>query len=395
MSKIPEIAPPQLPFSRPSIDEETIISVSEVLRSGWITSGKYVLAFENAFAQLVGAPHAVAISSGTAGLDLAIAALGLEDGDEVIVPSLNWVSGPNIIELHGGKAVFCDVNAGDLQIDLTDAARRITPRTRAIMPVHFAGAACQLEALYALADANNLVVIEDAAHATGTQWRGRHIGSHRRGPYDCAVFSFHPSKNITTGEGGMITCHDAKLAQHFRLGRFHGIRKDAWKNHGRSGRDVYQVENPGRKYNLTDLQAVIGVHQLKQLGQMNEKRTRLALRYHKQLAQHPFIRPLTLPSESDSIHAWHIFVIVVNENKFGLNRDAVITALETHGIGSGLHFPPVHLQHYYADRYPRQSLPQTEFVGDKILSLPLFPEMSEQDVDRVTLLLNTLGRHQS
>ena len=263
------IKPAYLPFSRPCLDEATIAAVSDVLRSGWLTSGAHVLAFERAFCELTGAPFAVALTSGTAGLDLALAALDLRPGDEVIVPSINWVSGPNMIELNGGTAVFCEVDPRTLNIDVAHAARLVTSRTRALMPVHFAGAPCDLDAVFILARAHGLAVIEDAAHATGASYRSAPIGSHGHGPHDCAVFSFHPSKNITTGEGGMVTCHAAALADRLRLGRFHGIRKDAWKNHARSGRDRYQVEMPGRKYNLTDLQAVIGVHQIKRLRWLN------------------------------------------------------------------------------------------------------------------------------
>lgn len=381
---------PHLPFSRPSVDEATINSVVEVLRSGWLTSGKHVIAFELAFGQLVGAPHAIAVSSGTAGLDMAIATLDLKPGDEVIVPSINWVSGPNMIELHGGTAIFCEINPPTLLMDVVHAKTLITKRTRAIMPVHFAGAPCQLDAIYDLARTHALAVIEDAAHATGTRWHEQHIGSHQRGPHDCAIFSFHPSKNITTGEGGMITCHDAELAARLKLSRFHGIRKDAWKNHSRSGRDVYQVEFPGRKYNLTDLQAVIGVHQLQQLSQFNAQRTQLALRYHQQLDPNGIVRPLALPSATDTTHAWHIFVVVIAAHQPHLTRDVVVAALEAQGIGTALHFPPVHRQAYYAKNNPVGSLPISEDIGERLLSLPLFPGMTNDDVDRVAAVLNQL-----
>jgi UDP-4-amino-4-deoxy-L-arabinose-oxoglutarate aminotransferase len=383
---------PHLPFSRPSMDEATIDSVVAVLRSGWLTSGKHVLAFEQAFSELVGAPYAIAVSSGTAGLDMAIAALDLKPGDEVIVPSINWVSGPNMVELHGGVTIFCEIDPTTLLMDVGHAQKLISKRTRAIMPVHFAGAPCQLDAIYDLAHAHGLAVIEDAAHATGTRWRGQHVGSHQRGPHDCAIFSFHPSKNITTGEGGMITCHDSELASRLKLSRFHGIRKDAWKNHSRSGRDVYQVEFPGRKYNLTDLQAVIGVHQLQQLNQFNAQRTQLALRYHQQLDPDGVVQPLALPNATDTTHAWHIFVVIISVHYPHLTRDVVVAALEAQGIGTALHFPPVHRQAYYASRNPIGSLPISEDVGERLLSLPLFPGMTNNDIDRVAAALNQLKK---
>ena len=383
--------PAHLPFSRPCLDEATIAAVSDVLRSGWLTSGAHVLAFERAFCELTGAPYAVALTSGTAGLDLALAALDLRPGDEVIVPSINWVSGPNMIELNGGTAVFCEVDARTLNIDVAHAARLVTSRTRALMPVHFAGAPCDLDAVFTLAHTHGLAVIEDAAHATGARYRSAPIGSHGRGPHDCAVFSFHPSKNITTGEGGMVTCHDAALADRLRLGRFHGIRKDAWKNHARSGRDRYQVEAPGRKYNLTDLQAVIGVHQMNRLEWLNGERARLAQRYLKLLPTDGLALPLAPPTDSATAHAWHIFVVLLDLERFAIDRATVVERLEQAGIGSALHFPPVHLQDYYRARTPAGTLPVSESVGERLLSLPLFPGMADTDVDRVVTALTTIA----
>lgn len=373
----------RLPFSRPCISEAAIAAVGEVLRSGWITSGSNVLAFEKRFCELTGAPHAIAVCSGTAGLDLAFAALDLQPGDEVITPSLNWVSGPNMIELNGGTTVFCEVDPTTLNMDVAHVAKLITPKTRAIMPVHFAGAPCDMTALVALARARGVALIEDAAHATGASFQGAPIGSHGRGPHDCAVFSFHPSKNITTGEGGMITCHDTALADRLRLGRFHGIRKDAWKHHGRSGRDVYQVEAPGRKYNLTDIQAVIGLHQLDDLARMNDERTRLALRYHVRLSSVDIAVPLALPRDATTIHSWHLLVVLLQLEKLRTDRAGVVERLEALGIGTALHFPPVHQQRFYAARTAAGTLPHTELVGDRLLSLPLFPGMTNADVDRV------------
>lgn len=382
----------RLPFSRPCISETAIQAVAEVLRSGWITSGTQVLAFEKRFCELTGAPHAIALCSGTAGLDLAFAALDLRPGDEVITPSLNWVSGPNMVELNGGTTVFCEVDPTTLNIDVAHVATLITPRTRAIMPVHFAGAPSDLAALRALASTRGVALIEDAAHATGAAYQGTPIGSHGKGAHDCAVFSFHPSKNITTGEGGMITCHDAALADRLRLGRFHGIRKDAWKNHGRSGRDVYQVEAPGRKYNLTDIQAVIGLHQLDDLARMNRERTRLAEHYRTRLAGLDIAVPLALPSDAGSVHSWHLMVVLLQLERLRLDRSGVVERMEALGIGTALHFPPVHQQLYYATRAPAGSLPRTERVGDRLLSLPLFPGMTNTDVDRVVDALAAIQR---
>jgi UDP-4-amino-4-deoxy-L-arabinose-oxoglutarate aminotransferase len=378
---------PHLPFSRPSISEAAIAEVVEVLRSGWITSGAKVQAFEREFAALVGARHAIAVSSGTAGLDLVVAALDLQDGDEVILPSINWVSGPNVVELHGGRAVFCDVLGDSLQIDPAAAARLITPRTRAIMPVHFAGMPCDLARLRALASAHRLVLIEDAAHAAGASWNQEMIG----GSGALAVFSFHPTKNLTTGEGGMVCCADERFAERIRLGRFHGIRKDAWSHFGRSGRDRYQVLDPGRKYNLTDIQAAIGIHQLRELGAANAERARLAGRYRALLAGHPVAR-LLAPAPPDTVHAWHILVVLLELERLRGGRDALVAGLEARGIGTGLHFPPVHTQRYYRERYPQVHLPVSEAVGERLLTLPLFPGMGDAGVERVVAALDELAR---
>ncbi len=382
----------RLPFSRPSISEAAIQAVGDVLRSGWITSGANVLAFEKRFAELTGAPFAIALCSGTAALDLAFAALNLRPGDEVITPSLNWVSGPNMVELNGGTTVFCDIDPTTLNMDVAHAASLITAKTRAIMPVHFAGAPCDLDALRILAEAHGLALIEDAAHATGGSFKDAPIGSHGRGPHDCAIFSFHPSKNITTGEGGMVTCHDASLADRLRLSRFHGIRKDAWKNHGRSGRDVYQVEFPGRKYNLTDIQAVIGLHQLDDLARLNGERARLAARYHAGLQAIDIAVPLAVPRDPTTVHAWHLMVVLLELEALPFGRAEVVDRLEKLGIGTALNFPPVHQQQYYAGRVAAGTLPNTELVGDRLLSLPLFPGMTDADVDRVVDALAGIQR---
>ena len=372
-----------LPFSRPCISEAAALEVAEVVRSGWITSGPKVVQFEKEFAAAVAAPHAVALCSATAGLDLAVQCLDLKPGDEVIVPSINWVSGPNMIELNGGRCVFAEVESDTLQIDLKSVERLLSPRTRAIMPVHFAGAPCDLKGLRALVAGRGITIIEDAAHAMGTAYHGGIIG----GDSEIAVFSFHPTKNLTTAEGGMVTCHSADLAARLRLGRFHGIRKDAWKNHARSGKDLYQVISPGRKYNLTDIQATLGIHQLRDLGRMNAARTRLAMRYHVLMQDLRVVRPLALPRDPAAGHCWHIFVVLVRP---GLDRGLVIDRLEQQGIGSGLHFPPTHTQDYYAQKYPGLKLPVSEDMGARLLSIPLFPDLSDADQDRVVAAFRTI-----
>ncbi len=370
----------RIPFSRPSISEEAIAAVGEVLRSGWITSGPKTLEFEKAFANYLGAKHAIAVCSATAGLDMMVGVLDLKAGDEVIVPSINWVSGPNMIELHGGTTVLCDVERDTMQIDPKSVAKLISPRTRAIMPVHFAGAPADLAALRALCPkGQKIAMLEDAAHATGALLDGVPIGRDS----EMAVFSFHPSKNMTTGEGGMITTNDDAIADRLKLARFHGIRKDAWKNHARSGRDVYQVLEPGRKYNLTDIQSVIGLFQLKEVDGFNRERAKLANSYNQKFKGAKILRPLGLPKGPRDRHSWHIFVVLLELERLKGDRADVVDLLEKLGIGTALHYPAVHRQQYYATKYPNMKLPASEWASDRLLSIPLFPGMTESDVDRV------------
>jgi UDP-4-amino-4-deoxy-L-arabinose-oxoglutarate aminotransferase len=383
-----ETKPPHLPFSRPTISEAAIAEVATVLRSGWITSGPKVAEFERDFAAFTGAAHAVAVCSATGGLDLVIEALDLKPGDEVITPSINWVSAPNMVELHGGTTVFCDVVADTLQLDLKSVERLITPRTRAILPVHFAGAPCDLDGLRALVAGRDIRLIEDAAHATGAKYRGKIIG----GDSEVAVFSFHPTKNLTTAEGGMVTCRDQAFAETLRLLRFHGIRKDAWKNHARSGKDLYQVVRPGRKYNLTDTLATLGLHQLRDLERLNAERARLAASYHDRLRGLRILEPLARPTAPGTVHAWHIFIVLLRLDRLRGDRAAVVDRLEQLGIGTALHFPPVHTQDHYARKYPGVRLPVSEDVGARLLTIPLFPGMTDADLDRVVSAFQSVER---
>ncbi len=378
---------PMLPFSRPSISEAAIADVVAVLRSGWITSGAKVVEFETAFAAAVGARHAVAVSSGTAAIDVALDALELKAGDEVIVPSINWVSGPNLVELHGLRTVFADVHPETLQIDLADVERKLSGRTRAIMPVHFAGMPCDLEAIRRLSEPRGIRILEDAAHAAGAGIQGRAVGCGTGS--GIAVFSFHPTKNLTTAEGGMAVTDDDAVAARLRLGRFHGIRKDAWRHHGRSGRDRYDVVAPGRKYNLTDIQAALGIHQLRELAAHNAERARLARLYAAALGAAKLARPLA-PARPGDVHAWHIYVVLIDPRVRG-GRDAVVAGLEARGIGTGLHFPCVHTQSHYRRSHPGVHLGVSEDVGERLLSLPLFPGMADGDVARVAEALAALS----
>jgi UDP-4-amino-4-deoxy-L-arabinose-oxoglutarate aminotransferase len=371
-----------LPLSRPAVGDEEAAAVTECLRSGWITSGPKVAEFEAAFRAATGAPHAVAVSSATAGLHIVLSGLGIGPGDEVVTPSMTFASTVNQVALRGARPVFAECDYGTLQVLPDDLAAKITPRTKAVIPVHFAGAPADLDPIRAAADRAGVPVIEDAAHAVGTCYRGVPAGgaAGTGGPGNIAIFSFHPIKNITTGEGGMVTCHDDAFAARLRLLRFHGIERDAWKRYGKGGTPHYDIREPGYKYNLTDLQAAIGVVQMNRVAALNARRNELALRYLDRLRGIAGIELPATPSYPH-VHSWHLFVVKVT----GMPRDALIAALAERNVGVGLHFPPCHLLSFVRDRYGTNAgeLPQTERAGERILSLPLFPGMSDDDVDYV------------
>ena len=318
----------QLPMSRPSLGEEEINEVIDVIRSGWITTGSCAKGFEEEFARYVSARHAVAVNSCTAALHLALLAHGIGPGDEVITSSMTWSATVNMIEVVGAKPVFVDIDPRTLQISPETAAAAVTERTRAILPVHFAGQSCDLDGFKALAARHNLALIEDAAHAVGTEFRGRRIGSDS----GTACFSFHPIKNITTGEGGMITTGDDRLAEQLRLLRFHGVNRDAWSRYGKSETPRYETVTPGWKYNLTDLQAALGIHQLAKLDGFIERRTRLAELYHEQLALIDSVRPLGC-AEGTTRHAWHLFIVTL-EIEYGREILMAVTAVSSAAAAS-------------------------------------------------------------
>ena len=368
-----------LPFSKPSISEAEIGAVADVLRSGWITTGAKAAAFEEAFADYCGTPGAVALASATAGMHLLLAAMGIGPGDEVITPSLTWVSTVNLIQLAGAKPVFADIDRDTLMVSAETIAPLISERTRLIIPVHYAGAAADLEPLRQLAAARNIPLIEDAAHAAGTEYRGEKIG--RRGT---TIFSFHPIKNITCGEGGMFCSDDASLLEHIRRLKFHGLGVDAFDRSMQGRSPQAEVIEPGFKYNLTDMAAVLGLGQLNRLDEFNKKRTALAERYLELLADIPEVLPLGLP-DYPMRHAWHLFVVRLDSDKTAMTRDEFMARLKERNIGTGIHFKAAHRQRYYRETLglPEGVLPNTEWNSDRLCSLPLFPDMNMEDVDDV------------
>ncbi|MDY6833014.1 MAG: aminotransferase class I/II-fold pyridoxal phosphate-dependent enzyme [Thermodesulfobacteriota bacterium] len=368
-----------LPFSRPSISEPEIAAVAEVLRSGWITTGPKAAEFEEAFKVYCDAGGAVSLCSATAGIHLALMALGVGPGDEVITPSMTWVSTINLIKLAGATPIFADIDRETLMVSAKTVEPLITGRTRLMIPVHFAGAAVDMEPLRELASEKHIDLIEDAAHAAGTEYREERVG--RRGT---AIFSFHPIKNITCGEGGMFCSDDPGLIERVRRLKFHGLGVDAYDRSMQGRSPQAEVLEPGFKYNLTDMAAVLGLGQLKRLDEFIGKRALLARRYRDLLADVDEILPLTDPDYSMR-HAWHLFIVRLDTRRAGMSRDGFMAALKERNIGTGIHFKAVHRQKYYRETLglPEGALPNTEWNSDRICSLPLFPGMALEDVEDV------------
>ncbi|MEE5101682.1 UDP-4-amino-4-deoxy-L-arabinose aminotransferase [Pseudomonas alliivorans] len=372
-----------LPFSRPSMGDEEIAAVTRVLKSGWITTGPECQKLEEQFAERVGALHAIALSSATGAMHLTLLALGIGPGDEVITPSQTWVSTANMICLLGATPVFVDVDRNTLMVDAAHVAQAITPRTKAIVPVHYAGAALDLDPLYALASRHGIALIEDAAHAVGTEYKGRPVGA--RGT---AIFSFHAIKNMTCAEGAMFVTDDGMLAARVRQLKFHGLGVDAYDRLTMGRKPQAEVIEPGFKYNLADLNASIALVQLQRLNAINAKRQMLASRYLERLASSAVL-PLSQPGYAQR-HAWHLFILRIDVERCGLDRDAFMKALQTHNIGSGIHFIATHLHRYYRQRFPDVHLPDTEWNSSRLCSIPLFPDMTLDDVERVVNAIESI-----
>ena len=369
-----------LPFSRPSISRAAIDEVVACLESGWITTGPRVAKFGEALKEYLNAPHVLPLSSATAGLHITLLALDLQPGDEVITTPLTFAATLNTIILAGGKPVLIDIDPRTLNMDLNQLEDAITPKTRVLLPVHFAGLPIDLDEMYSIADARDLRVIEDAAHAMGTEYKGKRIG----GFGDTQVFSFHPNKNMTTGEGGCVATRDEALAKKISLLRFHGIDREAWNRYGKSGNQDYEVVLPGFKYNMMDLQAALGLHQLAELENFIARRSELAERYQDALADW---RQWTLPMAPSfpHRHAWHLYTPLINVDEAGMTRDEFMQAMKERNIGTGLHYRAVHLYPYYRETFGFElgDFPKAENVGDRIVSLPLFPSMSDAEHDHV------------
>jgi perosamine synthetase len=368
-----------LPFHIPDITEDEIQSVADTLRSGWLTTGPRVKQFERDFAKLIGASQAIAVTSGTAALHLALDAVGIHGGDEVLVPALTFAATAGVALYLGARPVLVDCRLDTFNIDPDQIERKVTTKTKAIIPVHFGGQPCEMDRILAIARNHNLKVIEDAAHALPAMYNEKSIGMIG----DITCFSFYATKAITTGEGGMITTESNEYADRMRIMSLHGISKDAWKRYTAEGSWYYEILYPGYKYNLTDIAASIGVEQLKKCYRFYEARRRIAAIYDVGFAElQEILRPLCLPNLQ---HAWHLYVIQLELGRLRISRNEFIEALKRENIGTSVHFLPLHLHPYYRNAfgYKPEDFPNATALSHRIVSLPIFPRMTDRDVQDV------------
>jgi len=370
--------PQFLTFGSPIIDDEAIEAVTRTLRTCWIGTGPRVHEFETAFARYVGAEHALATSSCTAALHLAMVATGIGRGDEVITTPMTFCATANAIIHTGATPVFVDCQLDTMNIDPAAIEAAITPRTKAILPVHFAGRPVDMQAISAIAARHGLLVIEDAAHAIETATHGRKVGSIS----DLTCFSFYVTKNMTTGEGGMVTTRDGDLARRIQSYGLHGMSADAWSRFSDKGYKHYDVVFPGFKYNLTDLAASLGLSQLPRLAAWLRRRDAIWRRYDEALVDLPLTLPA--PDEPDTVHARHLYTVLVDDDA-RVTRDEFLAEMNRRRIGTGVHYRALHLHPYYRDRwgFRPEDFPNAWHIGERTVSLPLTPKLSDADVDRV------------
>jgi perosamine synthetase len=369
-----------IPFHRPSIGPEEADEVLKVLASGWLTTGAVTQRFEQEFAGYIGCKYALAVNSATSALQLALDAIGLKPGDEVLVPTYTFTASAEVVTYFGARPVLCDCVPAGFNIDVEDVQRKMTSNTRALMPVHIAGQPCDLEPLHRIANQHRLHVIEDAAHALPAWYRGSRIGT----VSEFTAFSFYATKTITTAEGGMLTTDNSAYAERAAVMRLHGISGDAWKRYAKEGSWYYEVVNAGYKHNLPDILAALGVTQLAKCDRFWRRRSEIAGLYLERLAA---IEELELPpgTEDRNQHSWHLFILRIRPGKLELTRSAFVDELKRLGIGSSVHFIPLHLHPFYQRRYGYRlgDFPNAEDAYSRCISLPMFPDMRDSEVDRV------------
>lgn len=369
----------KVPFHKPYISDDEVTEVLDCIQSGWLTMGPRTIKFEDQFREYVGSQHAVSMNSCTACLHLALKAANLKEGDEVIVPAMTFTATAEVVAYFNARPVLADIDDRTFNIDLSDIERKLTPKTRAVIPVHFAGQPCDMDEIYDLARRQNMYVIEDAAHAFPALYKGKKIGSLG----DITCFSFYATKTLATGEGGMATTANDEFAEKMRILRLHGISKDAWKRYSDEGSWYYEVTDAGYKYNMTDLEASLGIAQLRKSDWMWIRRKEIARRYDEAFRtleeiMVPYIKP-------DRESAWHLYVVKLNLEALSINRRRFIEELKKRGIGASVHFIPLYRHPYYSNAYgyDAAAFPKSEHAYERIVSLPIYPAMSDDDVDSV------------
>jgi len=368
-----------LPFHLPSIGEEEIAEVVDTLRSGWVTTGAKTQRLEKEFAARVGVPSALALSSGTAALHIALRVCGVQPGDDVVVPTYTFTATGEVVTYLGARPILVDVDPNTCNVTAELLERVLTPKTRAVMPVHIAGLPCDMDPIMTLARARGIAVVEDAAHALPTKYKGRMVGTIG----DATAFSFYATKNVTTGEGGALTVADPARMDEARILALHGISRDAWKRYSSAGTWRYEVLESGYKYNLSDLASSLGIHQLQKLDGFHARRLALVKRYHEGFRDLAAVRvPAEMPG---SEHAWHLYMLRLVPDALSIGRDQFIEELRARNIGTSVHFIPLHLHPYYQRAWGVRpgEFPGAEAAFANTVSLPLYPAMRDSDVDDV------------
>lgn len=379
-----------LPYALPMFDDKEINEVADTIKSNWVSRGPKTLEFEKRFSEYVGAKHAVAMNSCTAALHTALTGKGIGAGDEVITSPLTFAATANVVVHTGATPVFADIDPHTYNIDTNKIEDKVTERTKAIIPVHFSGQACEMDRILEIARKYDLFVLEDAAHAIHAKYKGRMVGSISH----ATAFSFYATKNLSTGEGGMLTTDDDDLADRARIISLHGMSRNAWKRYEKAGSWYYEILYPGFKYNMTDIQASLGLHQLDKLEDMQKTREEYAEIYNSAFQDvEEIIRPEIVP---ENRHAWHLYVIQVNDSLLSIDRDQFIEELSKANIGTSVHFIPVHLHPYYREKYGYKEgdFPDAERAYKRMVSLPLYPKMTRQDVEDVANAVKSIAfRH--
>ncbi len=368
----------EIPFHKPYINGEEEKEVIDSLRKGWLTMGKKTVEFEKEFGNYIGAKNAVAVNSCTAALHLALRCIGLKEGDEVLVPSVTFVATAEVVGYFGARPVLVDVERDTHLIDLRDLEKKITERTKAIIPVHYSGQPADMDEIIEIARNHNLYVVEDAAHALPSSYRGRRIGTIG----DLTAFSFYATKTLTTGEGGMITTDNDKWAEKIRVLRLHGISKDAWKRYTKEGSWEYDVLENGYKYNMTDINAALGLAQLKKVEWMWREREKIANMYNETFKDYDEL--ILYKIKPDRITSWHLYPLKLNLESLKINRNQFIEELKRRGIGTSVHFIPLYRFSYYKKLgYRAEDFPNSEWIFERVVSLPIFPGIKKEEVEYV------------